>query len=220
MKIHSVSLSQIKLLFLVFIAITGIFIRAIFLFGGHQTLKTQKVNAQYNQDNINNNNNNNSINNNYKKINFTNAFNLTNNTKDYVYPRVSAFKNNVYWIWNKEPQSQINYNDNSNKILFRTIADGGPNFKSIKTLSNNVNSLTCPKITTSPSTNNISSRNVYAIWNVGHPGKDLYRNSDSIFFTKNDDNGDNFSNLTKINGHIKSIGKPQIILYKNNIHVI
>ena len=48
----------------------------------------------------------------------------------------------------------------------------------------------------------------------------FYRNSDSIFFTKNDDNGDNFSNLTKINGHIKSIGKPQIILYKNNIHVI
>jgi len=90
---------QIKLLFLVFIAITGIFIMAIFLFGGHRTLKTQKVNAQYNQDNINNNNNNNSINNNYKKINFTNAFNLTNNTKDSVYPRVSAFGNNVYVIW-------------------------------------------------------------------------------------------------------------------------
>src|SRR3954447_11229354 len=58
------------------------FIMAIFLFSGHQTLKVQKVNAQYNQDNINNNKNNNSINNNYKKINFTNAFNLTNNTKN------------------------------------------------------------------------------------------------------------------------------------------
>jgi hypothetical protein len=30
------------------------------------------------------------------------------------------------------------------------------------------------------------------------------------YFLQSDDNGGNFSNLTKINGPIKSIGKPQI----------
>jgi hypothetical protein len=58
------------------------------------------------------------------------------------------------------------------------------------------------------------------IWNVGLPNKDLYRNSDGIFFTKSDDNGDSFSNLTKMSGPIKSIEKPQIISYKNTIHVV
>jgi len=160
------------------------------------------------------------------KINLDNynLFNKNNKSDDSfgnsINAEISAFEDNVYVIWNKEHLSQINYNDNNNKILFRTSDDGGSTFKSIKTLSNNVSSLTYPKITTSPLTNNISSRNVYAIWNVGHPDKDLYRNSDGIFFTKSDDNGENFSNLTKINGPIKSVGKPQITSYKNNIHVI
>jgi len=124
------------------------------------------------------------------KINLDNynLFNKNNKSDDSfgnsINAEISAFEDNVYVIWNKEPQSQINYNDNNNKILFRTSADGGSTFKSIKTLSNNVSSLTYPKITTSPLTNNISSRNVYAIWNVGHPDKDLYRNSDGIFFTE------------------------------------
>src|SRR6478672_4580163 len=124
------------------------------------------------------------------KINLDNynLFNKNNKSDDSfgnsINAEISAFEDNVYVIWNKEPLSQINYNDNNNKILFRTSADGGSTFKSIKTLSNNVSSLTYPKITTSPLTNNISSRNVYAIWNVGHPDKDLYRNSDGIFFTE------------------------------------
>src|SRR6185312_13000069 len=128
---------------------------AIFLFGGHRTLKTQKVNAQYNQDNINNNNNNNSINNNYKKINFTNAFNLTNNTKDSVYLRVSAFGNNVYVIWQESvlPGLSSKLKDNSNNIssssnsslknepnydiFIRKSNDGGKTFGKEINLSNN-----------------------------------------------------------------------------------
>ena len=152
-----------------------------------------------------------------------NMFNNNNKSDDSfgnsINAEISAFENNVYVVWNKEPQSQVNYSDNKNKILFRTSDDGGSTFKNTKTLSNNVSSLTYPKITASPSTNNIS-KNVYVIWNVGLPNKDLYRNSDGIFFIKSEDNGDNFSNLIKINGPIKSIGKPQIISYKNNIHVV
>ena len=87
---------KIKLLFLVCIAITGIFIMASFLFNSYQILNIQKVNAPYNQDGSSNNNNNNSISSNDKTIDLKKSFNLTNNTKDSVYPRVAAFGNNLY----------------------------------------------------------------------------------------------------------------------------
>jgi len=133
------------------------------------------VNAQYNQDNINNNNNNNSINNNYKKINFTNAFNLTNNTKDSVYPRVSAFGNNVYVIWQESvpPGLSSKLKDNSNNIssssnsslknepnydiFIRKSNDGGKTFGKEINLSNNSGFSEHPHLA-------VYGNNVYAIW--------------------------------------------------------
>ena len=145
-----------------------------------------------------------------------------NNIGNSINEEISAFKNNVYVIWVKENQSQyLNHNgNNNNKILFRASVDGGSTFKNIKTLSNNASSLTYPKITTLSTTNNNDDGNVYIIWNIGLPDKSLYRNGDGIFFTKSNDYGNNFNDAIRINGPIKSIGKAQLISYKNNIHIV
>jgi len=130
-------------------------------------------------------------------------------------PEISAFGNKVYVVWNQEPPNYNNNGNNTNrfvyKILFRASDNGGSTFKNIKILSNNVSSLTYPKINTSPTNN---GDNVYIVWNTGFSIGDQTRNTNSIFFTKSNNNGDSFSNSTKINGPIKSIGKPQIIHIK------
>ncbi len=89
------------------------------------------------------------------------------------------------------------------KILFRASGDGGSTFISIKTLSINASGLTS-KIAALPT---IVMIVIYVVWNVGFPFEDFYRNSDDIFFTKSNDNGDSFSNLTKIGGFIKEYRK-------------
>jgi hypothetical protein len=154
-----------------------------------------------------------------------NNFNINNKSDDNfgnsINAEISAFENKVYVVWNKENRSHLNYDgNNNNKILFRSSVDGGSTFKNIKTLSNNVSSLTYPKITTLSTTNNDGDGDVYIIWNIGLPDKDHYGNGDGIFFTKSNDYRDNFSDVIRINGPIESIGKPQLISYKNNIHVV
>jgi hypothetical protein len=136
-------------------------------------------------------------------------------------PEISAFGNNVYVVWNEEPSNYGNDRNDTNpfvyRILFRASIDGGSTFKNIKTLSANATYFSYPKIASS-STNNGS--NVYVVWNIGFPIDDAYKNVEGIFFKKSNDNGDIFSNLAKISGPIKSIGRPQIFSYQSSVYVI
>ena len=134
-------------------------------------------------------------------------------------PEISAFRNNVYVVWNEEPP-KYNINDTNPfvyRILFRASIDGGSTFKNIKTLSDNVTYFSYPKITASSINND---RDVFVVWNIGFPIYDAHKNVEGIFFTRSSDNGESFSNLAKISGPIKSIGKPQISSYGNNIYVV
>ena len=140
-------------------------------------------------------------------------------------PEISAFGNKVYVVWNQEPQNYDNNNGNDTnpfvyKILFRASDDGGSTFKSIKTLSTNATYFSYPKITDAASSSISNKSNVYIVWNVGFPIDDPYKKVEGIFFTKSSDGGDNFDTISKISGPIKSIGKPQITSYGNNIYVV
>src|SRR6476646_6989860 len=130
---------------------------SLVLFNDHLISNIQKAYAQYH---LSSSNNNNTTNINDKTINFTKSFNLTNNTQDSVYPRVAAFGNNVYVIWQESvsPNSssststssaaikdETNNISSSNSfinqpnydIFIKKSSDGGVTFDKEINLSNN-----------------------------------------------------------------------------------
>ena len=155
---------------------------------------------------------------------------------------IAAAGNNVYVVWQVEPlptkdQDSINSSngqdsntdDNGDKgsisvdkfsgISFIASVDNGKTFKEVKSLSNAAFK-SYPKIAAYGS-------GIYIVWNIGLIGDTNDSNNannnnanNGIFFTKSFDNGNSFSNLTKLNADWNSIGESQVAAYGNNVYVV
>jgi hypothetical protein len=147
---------------------------------------------------------------------------------------ITAAGNNVYVVWQVTPlptkdQDSINSSngqdsntdDNGDKgsISFIASVDNGETFKEVKSLSNAAFK-SYPKIAAYGS-------GIYIVWNIGIIGDTNDSNNannnnanNGIFFTKSFDNGNSFSNLTKLNADWNSIGESQVAAYGNNIYVV
>jgi hypothetical protein len=147
---------------------------------------------------------------------------------------IAAAGNNVYVVWQVTPlptkdQDSINSSngqdsntdDNGDKgsISFIASVDNGETFKEVKSLTNAAFK-SYPKIAAYGS-------GIYIVWNIGIIGDTNDSNNannnnanNGIFFTKSFDNGNSFSNLTKLNADWNSIGESQVAAYGNNIYVV
>ena len=179
---------------------------SLVLFNDHLISNIQKAYAQYH---LSSSNNNNTTSINDKTINFTKSFNLTNNTQDSVYPRVAAFGNNVYVIWQESvsPNSsstststssaaiknETNNISSSNSfinqpnydIFIKKSSDGGVTFDKEINLSNNSGFSEHPHLA-------VYGNNVYTIWLDNDTSTNYNK---EIFFRKSNDGGKTFSNI-------------------------
>ena len=111
---------------------------------------------------------------------FGTAINLSNNTGFSGYPRLAAYGNNVYIVW------QDNTPGNSD-ILFKASTDNGTTFSTAINLSNNTNTSSLPQISiyAEPDRTGSSSKLlniIYVVWNDLTPG------NWEIFFKAVEDN--------------------------------
>ena len=111
---------------------------------------------------------------------FGTAINLSNNTGFSGYPRLAAYGNNVYVVW------QDNTPGNSD-ILFKASTDNGTTFRTAINLSNNTNTSSLPQISiyAEPDRTGSSSKLlniIYVVWNDLTPG------NWEIFFKAVEDN--------------------------------
>ena len=111
---------------------------------------------------------------------FGTAINLSNNTGFSGYPRLAAYGNNVYIVW------QDNTPGNSD-ILFKASTDNGTTFRTAINLSNNTNTSSLPQISiyAEPDRTGSSSKLlniIYVVWNDLTPG------NWEIFFKAVEDN--------------------------------
>ncbi|MFL6419114.1 MAG: sialidase family protein, partial [Nitrososphaeraceae archaeon] len=109
--------------------------------------------------------------------------NLSDNTGQSTNPKIAAFRNNVYVVW--EDYSLIN--SIKNQILFTRSTDNGMTFDNTIRLNNNTGQSTNPKIAT-------FKNNVYVVWEDTSSGG----NSD-VAFTSSPNNGATFGNVINVN---------------------
>jgi hypothetical protein len=155
---------------------------------------------------------------------------------------IAAAGNNVYVVWQVTPLQTADQDgvDDSNgqdinsdykgdksgisddklgSISFIASVDNGETFKEVKSLSNEAFK-SYPKIAA-------YANQVYILWNIGIIGDTNGSNNmnnnnpnNGIFFRKSFDNGNTFSNLTRLNMDWNSIGESQIAAYENNVYVV
>jgi hypothetical protein len=103
--------------------------------------------------------------------------------------------------------------DKLSSISFIASVDNGETFKEVKSLSNDAFK-SYPKIAA-------YANEVHIVWNIGIiGGANDYNPNNGIFFTKSFDNGNTFSNLTRLNKDWNSIGESQVAAYGNNVYVV
>jgi hypothetical protein len=155
---------------------------------------------------------------------------------------IAAAGNNVYIVWqvtplptadqdivNNSEGKDIDTDNNGDKssvgddklssISFIASIDNGETFKEVKSLSHEAFK-SYPKIAA-------YANDVYIVWNIGIIGDTNDANNannknlnNGIFFTKSFDNGNSFSNLTRLNTDWNSIGESQVAAYGNNVYVV
>ena len=134
---------------------------------------------------------------------FNKAIALSNYSKNSDNPEISAFKNDVYIVWQERAQNKLN--DNNGSIIFTSSITRGKTFYLPIELVNNIKNA-FPKI-------NSYENNVYIIWN------NEYKKNGGIFFVKSSDKGSNFDKIIKLNEN-NNYGESQLAVNKNEILVI
>jgi hypothetical protein len=108
------------------------------------------------------------------------------------YPKITAFENSAYVVWNVGIIGDINRDDDSsnkinNGIFFTKTLDSGNSFSDTIKLNSDWNSVGESQIAA-------HGNNVYVIWG-GNPDDKIVGN---MFFVKSSDNGKRFSNAVSI----------------------
>ena len=143
---------------------------------------------------------------------FSEAINLSNNSKDSYNQEISASDGNVYVVWQEtDPASSNNNKKTLSSIMFKSSSDNGRTFNNTKQLTNNTKD-SYPKV-------NSYVDYVYVVWNNENNDssfKDFKNNG--LFFTRSYDKGNSFENIYKI-AH-NNFGEGQIAISKNEIFVV
>jgi hypothetical protein len=132
---------------------------------------------------------------------FSEAINISNNSKNSYNQEISVFNENVYVVWQESDENNIDESNDSN-IIFTSSIDSGNTFKnSILLINNTIDAF--PKI-------NSYGNNVYIVWNNEN------KNNSGLFLVKSSDKGINFDEISKINVD-NNFGESQISVNKNEV---
>jgi hypothetical protein len=127
--------------------------------------------------------------------------NLSNNTGESTNPKIAAFRNNVYVVW--EDTSSGGNSD----ILFTKSTDSGATFGNVTNLSNNTGESTNPQIFA-------SGKNVYVAW------EDTTLKKSDILLARSENNGATFGNVTaNLSKQTGESTNPQIFASGKNVYV-
>ncbi len=105
------------------------------------------------------------------------------------YPKVAAYGNSVYIVWNVGIIGENNVNNKDNGIFLAKSTDNGNNFNNPIKLNSEWNSIGESQVVA-------YENNVYVVWG-GNPDKKVAGN---LFYTMSPDNGDSFSNAISLTG--------------------
>jgi hypothetical protein len=122
------------------------------------------------------------------------------------YPKIAAFENSTYVVWNVGIVGDTNNNNNiSNGIFFMKSLDSGNSFSDTIKLNSNWDSIGESQIS--------AYRNdVYVVWG-GNPDEKTVGN---VFFVKSADNGNKFSKAMSLTGDEKNSLNVEVIADGNN----
>ena len=153
------------------------------------------------------------------RLSFSEPVNLTNNQQDSVYAQVATTQgNNVYMVWQENPQSQAASSDNAMNydIFMKKSVDGGLTFGKEINLSNNPGFSEHPQIAA-------SGNNVYIVWIDNSPiiGSSESSENKKILLRKSADNGNTFgeTSILSNSNSVDSINQ-EITATGNNVYVV
>jgi hypothetical protein len=152
------------------------------------------------------------------RLRFSEPVNLTNNLQDSVYAQVATQGNNVYLVWQENPQFQAASSDNTINydIFMKKSIDGGLTFGKEINLSNNPGFSEHPQIAA-------SGNNVYIVWIDNSPmGSSDTSENRKILLRKSLDHGNTFdetSILSSNNNNVDSINQ-ELTATGNNVYVV
>jgi hypothetical protein len=151
------------------------------------------------------------------RLSFSEPVNLTNNQQDSVYAQVATQGNDVYMVWQENPQSHAANSDNAINydIFMKKSIDGGLTFGKEINLSNNPGFSEHPQIAA-------SGNNVYIVWIDNSPiiGSSESSENKKILLKKSLDNGNTFgeTSILSSNNSVDSINQ-EITATGNNVYV-
>lgn len=150
------------------------------------------------------------------RLRFSEPVNLTNNLQDSVYAQVAAHGNNVYMVWQEDPQFQAASSDNAKNydIFMKKSIDGGLTFGKEINLSNNPGFSEHPQIAA-------SGNNVYIAWIDNSPIGSSDAENKKILFRKSVDDGNTFGDTSILSSkhNVDSINQ-EIAATGNNVYVV
>ena len=126
----------------------------------------------------------------------------TNNNASSTNPQITAIGNNVYIVWSDTTTG-------NGDIYFKSSADNGTSFASLKNLSRNLNgSAHFPQI-------EATGNNVYVVWRDETPERG------GIRFRASNDNGNNF-NITRVLSQKNDVNanSPQLAASENTVYIV
>lgn len=149
---------------------------------------------------------------------FIEPTNLSNTLTNSNNAEISTFGNKVYVVWQEEEIKDLHEGKNKNsekkgdgKILFRASLDKGNTFNDTLELTNNTND-SFPKI-------NSYNDYVYVVWNSEPTiGNKATNTGVGLFFTKSQDNGKTFENITRL--AIENYGEAQISTFDKHVFIV
>jgi hypothetical protein len=152
------------------------------------------------------------------RLSFSEPVNLTNNQQDSVYAQVATQGNNVYMVWQENPQSHAASSDSAINydIFMKKSNDGGLTFGKELNLSNNPGFSEHPQIAA-------SGNNVFIVWidNSAIIGSSDSSENKRILLRKSVDNGNTFgeTSILSSNSSVDSINQ-EITATGNNVYVV
>jgi hypothetical protein len=126
----------------------------------------------------------------------------TNNNGSSTNPQITAIRNSVYIVWSDTTTG-------NGDIYFKSSADNGTSFASLKNLSRNLNgSAHFPQV-------EATGNNVYVVWRDETPERG------GIRFRASNDNGNNF-NITRVLSQKNDVNanSPQLAASENTVYIV
>ena len=127
--------------------------------------------------------------------------NISNNSGDSSFPKITVSGNNVYIAW------AFTVTKKDYDILFTKSSDGGTTFSTPVNLSNNFGDSGIPQMA-------VSGNNVFVTWENNGLG------DFDVFVAKSTDNGNTFTAPVNVSHDPKQSGAPQIAISGNNVYVV